>query len=150
MDRAYGHNLTSLRYKDGASLDSRKVPYLAIPSSNVVNGSIRYGDYAVVFDASTGNRAFAVVGDAAPNRNAIGISVALANALAIPYDGRDLKGDHLLVSVIFVDSADDKWPEALTERATALYESWGGDAAIEEYLQLKIRKERGPAEEAKR
>ncbi|MEN3371239.1 MAG: hypothetical protein V7609_3382 [Verrucomicrobiota bacterium] len=136
LDPESGQDMTSLKYPDGKSLDSRQVPYLALPFTNVREEKIQTGDYAVLFNVGKGTKAFAVVGDQGPAKNSLGISPALATPLGVKFQKRgDITSADKLILLVFPSSADGKWPDSLDQQAAALFAAWGGEGKMQPYIQ---------------
>ena len=134
LDPLNGADNTGLRYPDGGPLDARKVPYVSVPRPNFREEKIAFGDYAIVFNTTNGQQAFAVVGDQGTNKSTLDISPALADSLGVKYSKYSVGADKL-VCVVFPGSANGLWPDSLREQASKLYQDWGGDAAIRPYLK---------------
>jgi hypothetical protein len=132
---------TALRYADGKSVDSRQIPYVALPKKNILGDKVQLGDYAVVFDITTGRHAFAVVGDIAPSRNRMGLSVALADLLGLQFD---LKADRVatdkIICLAFPASGTGHCPESvavINAQGANLFNTWGGMLNIQPHLESK-------------
>jgi hypothetical protein len=131
---------TALHYADGRSVDSRQVPFVALPRKNISGDKVQFGDYAVVFDTSTGRQAFAIVADTAPSRNRMDISVALANLLGLQFN---LKAGTIatdkIVCLAFPASGSHHCPESvatINEQGAKLFDAWGGMPNIQPHLKL--------------
>jgi hypothetical protein len=118
---------TTLKYVDGRSVNSRIVPYIALPKINLASDKVKAGDNVIVFNTSNGRQAFAVIGDIAPNRNAIDISVALANSLGIHFDLKKGVGTDKIICLVFPASGSGYCPEppaAIDEQGRTLFKAW--------------------------
>lgn len=132
---------TSLKYADGKNVDSRNIPYVALPRGNISGKEVQLGDYAVVFDLSTERHAFAIVADIAPSRNHMDLSVALANLLGLQFNLKagTVAKDKILC-LVFPASGSHHCPESLAmlnDEGAELFEAWGGMPKIQPQLQLK-------------
>jgi hypothetical protein len=119
---------TSLKHADGRSVNSRIVPYIAIPKINLASDKVKAGDNLIVFNTSNGRQAFAVIGDIAPNKNAIYLSVALANSLGIHFDLKKGEvGTDKIICLVFPASGSGYCPEspaAIDEQGRTLFKAW--------------------------
>ncbi|MEY2496219.1 MAG: Fungal chitosanase of glycosyl hydrolase group 75 [Verrucomicrobiota bacterium] len=134
LDPDRGQNMTSLRYSDGRSLDSLRVPYISVPSTNIRDDNIHFGDYVVVINATNGKQAFAVVGDAGPSHNSMDISPALATLLGVKFK-KDVIGNDKLSVLVFPNSVDANWPDLLDQEAAKWFDEWGGQSRMEPYIK---------------
>jgi hypothetical protein len=132
---------TALHYADGRSVDSRQVPLVALPRKNISGDKVQLGDYAVVFDKSTGRQAFAIVADIAPSRNQMDLSVALANLLGFHFN---LKAGAIatdkIVCLAFPASGNRQCPESIAtinEQGAKLFDAWGGVPEMQRHLKPK-------------
>jgi hypothetical protein len=130
---------TSLRYADGKSVDSRTIPFIALPRKNISGDNVQVGDYAVVFDLTTGRHAFAIVADIAPSRNSMELSVALANLLGLKFDFKaGTVATDKVVCLAFPASGHHHCPESveiLNGEAAKLFEAWGGMSTMQPHLR---------------
>ena len=120
---------TSLKHSNGRSVDSRKIPYVAVPRLNLGGDKVKLGDYAVVFDTFDGRQSFAVVGDVAPERKALDVSMALANALGIQFDLKKnrISTSNRIICLVFAGSGNGHCPEsagAIYQHAVRSFEKW--------------------------
>ncbi|MBI5595458.1 MAG: peptidoglycan-binding protein [Elusimicrobia bacterium] len=118
--REVGTSQTSLRYKDGRSLNPLTTPYCVLPLGfekrvGLPKGSLK----GAVMSVSYGGRtAYAVVGDYGPARQAGECSVAVALRLGIPADPvRGGREDLGVIYTVFPGTGSDRpaGPEELAE-----------------------------------
>lgn len=82
----HGQTQTSLRYRDGRSVDAEQVPYFVLPGGKYKHLGIQLGDIAAV--RYNGKVAFAVFADVGPRHKLGEGSIALAQELGIPANPR--------------------------------------------------------------
>jgi hypothetical protein len=130
---------TTLKYLDGRSVDSRKIPFIALPMKKLAHDGVSAGDYVIVLNTFNGQQSIAVVGDIAPDRKQINVSLALANLLGIQFDlkKQTVRGDKI-VYLVFPGSGSGHCPEspaAIHEQGQKLFNAWGGISNLRLYLK---------------
>jgi len=142
-----GQIKTSLRARDGSSVNALDVPYIAIGGGAGKGGAgdvigARMGDLAWVVDVSKQTESGAIWADSSGSRGPKMHegSIALHQALGWPGDPRGRGGTPRagqIVILLFVGTAAG-WPRDVQTDARAAYDVWGGPQRLAEETGLSI------------
>lgn len=111
-------------------VDARKIPYIVLPGNH--SAGAKLGDFAVVYNRSSGRVANAIYADVGPSDEIGEGSIALAEALGIPSSPRTGGVAKDVMYVVFPGSGNDK-PRSLEDintEATKHFKNWGGMARL--------------------
>src|SRR2546429_8712143 len=109
-------------------LDSRTIPFFALPRDFTERFGIALGDMLVVFNEANGRSAYAIYADVGP-RGRIGEgSIALAKALGMSADPRHGQAFGHITYLIFPSSGAAGWnritPTRIRSAAAKLHHQW--------------------------
>jgi hypothetical protein len=126
------------KYDPNYWVDSRLVPYIAIPKTVWRAAGVNRGDLAFVYNEKTGKASYAIVADWGTENTLGEGSIALAEALGIDSDPRYGGQDDRVDYVVFPATAGKpRWPQkldAMKRRAERLFQQWGG---LDELARLR-------------
>ncbi len=129
----YYISLTSLRDLSKARTDPRRyvdsstVPYIVIPARFAGGNGGKIGDLGLVYYEKTNKLVFCVVADIGPPTKIGEGSIALANALGLPFDPK-VRLDVRITYLVFPNSGA-RWPRTnaeINEAGEKLFNDWGG------------------------
>lgn len=126
-------------------VDSRTVPYIAIPRTVWEAAGVERGDLAYVFNLKNGKSSVAIVADWGTEDTLGEGSIALAQALGFASSNPRTGGeDDGIAYVVFPDSeSKPRWPRDLDEMRSAgesLLRSFGGREAVESIRETALTK----------